>query len=234
MAFAEYSLTQRWDDGHRAGAGALNAVLVAVAVLPMAWRRTYPRLALIGMVAATGLPGLVVDHDYLFWAGFLPILLMVHTTARLDDGAVGAGAWLAAPILLALEGVTSADLRTLNEVAFGMTAFVTAWAIGRGLNRLDRQERELSTALAQLEEQRPMREAAAVGEERTRIAGEMHDVVTHAVSLMTLQVGAARLEVETAGPSALAAGQLRAAEHAGRDALDQLRRSLTVLRGAGP
>ena len=43
----------------------------------------------------------------------------------------------------------------------------------------------------------------------------MHDVVAHAVSLMVLQVGAARLEVETGGGPAAVASQLRAAEAAG-------------------
>jgi signal transduction histidine kinase len=229
-AFAEYAIHQPWDDGHRAGSIALNAPLVALAVLPLALRRTAPAAGLIAMTACLGVPSLVVAHDILFWAGFLPLLLMVYSAARRDDGPVGAGAWLVGPVLFALEVVHVPELRTLNELGFDVIAILTAWGVGRGMHRLDVQERELSEALVELERQRAAREAWAVEEERTRLAGEMHDVVAHAVSLMVLQVGAARLEVETAGRAPGAAGQLRAAEGAGREALDQLRRSLSALR----
>jgi signal transduction histidine kinase len=229
-AFAEYAIHQPWDDGHRAGPLALNVPLVALAVLPLALRRTAPAIGLVAMTACLGLPSLVVAHDMLFWAGFLPLLLMVYSAARRDEGPVGALAWLVGPALFGLEVMHVPELRTLNELGFDLLATLTAWGVGRGMRRLDVQERELSQALVELEQQRAAREARAVGEERTRLAGEMHDVVAHAVSLMVLQVGAARLEVETAGGSPGAAGQLRAAESAGREALDQLRRSLSALR----
>jgi signal transduction histidine kinase len=229
-AFAEYAIHQPWDDGHRAGSIALNAPLVALAVLPLALRRTAPALGLVLMVACLGVPSIVVAHDILFWTGFLPLLLMVYTAARRDDGPAGALAWSVGPVLFALEVAHVPELRTLNELGFDMVAILTTWGIGRGVRRLDVQERDLSRALVQLEQQRAARESRAVGEERTRMAGEMHDVVAHAVSLMVLQVGAARLEVETAGGAPGAAGHLRAAEGAGRAALDQLRRSLSTLR----
>ena len=123
------------------------------------------------------------------------------------------------------------ELLSLSEVAFCLAGSLAAWGVGRVIRRLDRQEVALSAALEELVARQAASAAAAIEDERTRIAGEMHDVVAHAVSLMVLQVGAARLEVETDGRSIRAASQLRAAESAGRDALDQLRRSMTVLRG---
>jgi signal transduction histidine kinase len=231
-AFDLYAITRPWDDGHRAGSVGLNAPLVVLVVLPLAWRRTQPALALGLMLTLLGLPALVVDHDYLFWGGFLPLLLVVYTVARRDDGLVGACAWLVGPLLYGLEAIHARDLRSLDQLAFGLAAFLASWVVGRGMHRLDRQEHELSRALGELEAQRSARERSAVAGERTRIAGEMHDVVAHAVSLMVLQVGAARLEVETsAGPEPVSR-HLRAAESAGRDALDQLRRSLASLRRA--
>jgi signal transduction histidine kinase len=66
----------------------------------------------------------------------------------------------------------------------------------------------------------------ARAEERARLAGEMHDVVTHRVSLMVLQAGALRM---TAADEATrqAAEELRAA---GCQALDELRDLVGILR----
>ncbi len=67
----------------------------------------------------------------------------------------------------------------------------------------------------------------ARGEERARMAAEMHDVVTHRVSLMVLQAGA--MEVTATDPATRsAAGSLRAA---GVQALDELREIVGVFGG---
>jgi signal transduction histidine kinase len=236
--FDQYAIRQPWDDGHRDGPVALNAPLVALAILPLALRRTRPVLGLALMVVAMGVPGLFVAHDYLFWGGFVPLVLMVYSVARADGGMAGRCAWITPFVLLPFEGWREPELRSPSEILFATTICAAAWVIGRVVHRLDAQERELSAALQELAGQRPGREAAAVLDERSRIAGEMHDVVAHAVSLMVLQVGAARFEVEASGSAGtateLAAVALRAAETAGRGALDDLRRSLVVVRGAPP
>ena len=70
----------------------------------------------------------------------------------------------------------------------------------------------------------------AVAEERVRIARELHDIVAHGVSLMTIQIAAAR-RVAARQPEA-ADQALAAAEEAGRQSLDELRSLLAVLRSA--
>jgi signal transduction histidine kinase len=70
----------------------------------------------------------------------------------------------------------------------------------------------------------------AVAEERVRIARELHDIVAHSVSLMTIQITAAR-RVHRRQPEA-ADEALLAAEHTGRRALSELRNMLSMLRGA--
>jgi signal transduction histidine kinase len=66
----------------------------------------------------------------------------------------------------------------------------------------------------------------ARAEERARLAGEMHDVVTHRVSLMVLQAGALRMTAPD-GATREAAEELRAA---GVQALDELRDLVGILR----
>jgi signal transduction histidine kinase len=124
-----------------------------------------------------------------------------------------------------VEGVTAA------EIGFGFAVMVVLWYIGRRL-RL-RAERAAQLELEQAAEAR-----RAVAEERTRIARELHDVVAHRVSLMTVQAGAAKTVAADDLEGAVQA--MEAVEEAGRQALSELRHLLDVLRpeaeldGLGP
>jgi signal transduction histidine kinase len=78
------------------------------------------------------------------------------------------------------------------------------------------------------ERERHLLAEQARAEERARLAGEMHDVVTHRVSLMVLQAGALRMTAPDE-PTRQAAEELRAA---GCQALDELRDLVGILRTA--
>ena len=81
---------------------------------------------------------------------------------------------------------------------------------------------------AQLEREHAAEARRAVAEERTRIARELHDVVAHRVSVMTVQAGAAKTVAANDPEGALRA--MEAVEQAGRQALGELRHLLGVLR----
>lgn len=80
---------------------------------------------------------------------------------------------------------------------------------------------------AVLAEQREALAVAAVAGERARIVHELHDVVAHGVSMMTLGVGAGRMIMEK--DPARARETLRVAEESGRQVLLELQRMLSLL-----
>jgi signal transduction histidine kinase len=95
--------------------------------------------------------------------------------------------------------------------------------------RADGLERELSL-LSLLAEKAGERVERARMEERTRIAREMHDVVAHRVSLMVVHAAALRSVVLSDPQRAVHSAELLG--DMGRQALDELRQILGVLRNA--
>jgi len=97
--------------------------------------------------------------------------------------------------------------------------------------QLYRTRRAFARALEErgwlLERERETAAQGAVDAERARIARELHDIVSHNVSVMVVQAGAARQVIDADAGEATAA--LRAVESAGRDTMTELRHLLGVL-----
>ena len=96
------------------------------------------------------------------------------------------------------------------------------------LQRRSRRATALEERAVRLEREREQDARAAVAEERRRIARDLHDVVAHSVSVMTVQAGAARLLLDEEPERARA--PLLAVEETGRQALAEMRRLLGILR----
>jgi signal transduction histidine kinase len=109
----------------------------------------------------------------------------------------------------------------LFGIAFPVAAGLSYGARTRLMLRLRERAQELET-------DRERRANDAVAAERRRIAGELHDVVTHSVSVMVVQAAAARRLVPTDPDRAREA--MEAIERTGREALNEMRRLLGVLR----
>ncbi|PAZ13468.1 histidine kinase [Streptomyces sp. SA15] len=201
---------------------ALLLSMVAGATLYV--RRTRP-VAVAYVVLAMWAPTLGSSYSTL---GVLVIVALYSVGRHADDQRWGPLAVVAAVAGLVIDGLL---LNTPSGDLFGALVMSGAWYLGRRL-RL-RAERK-----ARLVEDRAAEARRIVTEERTHIARELHDVVAHRVSMMTVQAGAARMVAAEDPQGALEA--MAAVEEAGRQALDELRHLLGVLRpdserdGLGP
>jgi signal transduction histidine kinase len=110
----------------------------------------------------------------------------------------------------------------------GLFGIIFPVAAGVSYGARTRLTQRLRERAIELEAGRERRARDAVAAERRRIAGELHDVVTHSVSVMVVQAAAARRLVPTDPDRAREA--MEAIERTGREALNEMRRLLGVLR----
>lgn len=107
-------------------------------------------------------------------------------------------------------------------------AVAGAWAVGLAIRRRRVYTRELEARANRLERTREAEVRAALAEERARIARELHDVVAHHVSVMTVQAAGARRSLRRDPERSEQA--LSAIETTGRSAMIDMRRIVGVLR----
>ena len=120
---------------------------------------------------------------------------------------------------------------SVDQLVFIPVDFAVAWVAGLAVRARVEQAEVAESHATQAEQERDAATRVAVAEERARIARELHDIVAHAVSVMVLQVGAVRHQL----PDAMAEDRdaLRSVEQAGRGALAEMRRLLSVMRRDG-
>jgi signal transduction histidine kinase len=119
-----------------------------------------------------------------------------------------------------------------DDFLFPLVVFGGAWVAGR----LVRQRQLYADAVEQrataLEREREANARAVAAEERARIARELHDLLSHSVSVMVVQAAAERSALGT--DRAAPAEALAAIERTGRQALAEMRRLFTLLRVGAP
>ncbi|MEV0269495.1 histidine kinase [Hamadaea sp. NPDC050747] len=193
---------------------ALAVVVIALESLPLALRRRWPGLSLALVSLGFAADQLLRFHTVAGTA--LPIALLstaLHLGRRWRETVV---VGTVAYALLAVE----LDRRGSGEGVSGFTTFYLALAIAWGIGAWLRLSRA-----AEAESRRHLAEATRAAE-RTRIARELHDVVTHHVTAMVVQAEAARYL--TAAPERLDQ-TLAAVSGTGRRAITDLRHLLDLL-----
>jgi signal transduction histidine kinase len=199
-----------------------SAFYLAFDALVFLWRRA-PVQALLAM-GPIGIVQTWVGGTTSFFAGFLAVIFVLFGAAgRLRIRRTAACAAYVLVVLIVIIGVAD-DLQYVSELPFSTVIILIAVSLGTTMQRRSSQAR---TAIARADELEAERERV-LEEERARIARELHDVIAHSVSVMIVQAGAARLTLN--GEAHRATESLLSVERAGRQALDEMRRLLGMLR----
>jgi signal transduction histidine kinase len=198
-------------------------------VRPMTWQWYVPFLVLL-LVSSSFLVWLQPDGPAVI--GFLGALVMVQL-GRVIPSRLGTVLLFAICLAMLVTAVlTSGEhdhsrwlgivVSVLPLIAFFFAASLFAWN-----RRVAEQTEDL---LVRLEETRGAELRAAALAERQRLARDMHDVLAHTLSGLTLQLEGARLMAQVAGDSRVAGAVERAHELA-KNGLAEARQAISMLRG---
>ncbi|HEY3509655.1 MAG TPA: sensor histidine kinase [Kribbella sp.] len=201
---------------------AFMVVLLLIAALSLFWRSTRPVPVLWVIVGATLAYML---REYPWGPVVIPFVIAVFTTIRLGHRIAG---W-AGLISLYVGHVGGRMILGLNQDGIYQVLLVGACFCVLGfLAELFRAHRDRVTAAARTRKEEELRRA---GEERLRIAQELHDVVAHHISLINVQASTALHLVDRQPEQAAPA--LSAIKDASREALVELRSIVGILRQSG-
>ncbi|MFI9464000.1 sensor histidine kinase [Streptomyces xiamenensis] len=192
------------DDGIRPAAGALAALTVA----PVALRRVAPVATMTVIMAAELAYSVLGYGDFPnAGAGLLVAMFTVATLCPRTTAAVLCGAMATLTVVVYETAVTPP---AWSEVMQAVLVTIVAWMLGRATRSWAREA------------------GRAAARERARIARELHDVVAHHMSVVSLQAGLAGYVMDNDAPTARKA--IATVGDSSREALTELRRLLDVLR----
>jgi signal transduction histidine kinase len=203
----------------------LGPLLVALTAAPLALRRVFPLTAFWAIMAAI-VAAYYGDNTHATLVTFLTVAFaaysaVVHSRYR---GAALLSMPLVTVLLIALFADTAPPIPAR---ATPLLIFIPIMIVGDAVHRWARRAGDSGARLRQAQAEHEAATRRALARERARLASEMHDVVTHNVSMMVVQAGAAR-RVLSAHP-AEATKALRAVESSGRTAMTELRHLLGLL-----
>jgi signal transduction histidine kinase len=225
IAAAAASLAITVTSGH-GQAASVNLPVAAllfgvITTAPLALRRVFP-LAVFWVVLA----GIVFGSQYSNLITFLAVVLsaysaVVHSRFR---GAALISVPLAALLVTAVFPDTTPPLPGRLGALF---VLIPVLLVGNAMHLWRRRAGDSQTRLQRIEAEHEAATIRALAAERAHIAGELHDVVTHNVSVMVVQAGAARRVLAASPADATAA--LLAVEASGRAAMVELQHLLGLL-----
>jgi signal transduction histidine kinase len=210
---------------HRQGPHWVEALLFVTTSLFLVFRRVSP-LGCMAAITAVSAVEFALAGSPEGQGVATAAMVAAYSVARYRPRRSWWGLVLVAVFWVAWAGFDPMNTRPAQYAQSGvwMMEIVIPWLVG-ALVRSQAQN------LEQRRVSREQRSARAVAEERNRIARELHDVIGHSVSVMTVQASAVRRRLTP--DQAVEREALETVERVGREALGEMRRMVGVLREAG-
>ena len=203
----------------------LSLVLLVLTTLPLIARRRWPLAVFAICFGATFAHAALAREALSTTLGFL---IALYTVGEYRDRRVSGLAAIVTAVsvgtLIAVRAPLPAGLSGLVQTEL---AILAAWVLGIWARDRRRQLETAEVRAGRLEDEREELDRRAVAEERERIARELHDVVTHHVSVIVIQAGAAERALDKRPADAREA--IKAIDSTARQALADMRRMLGIL-----
>ncbi|MFG1925117.1 sensor histidine kinase [Cryptosporangium sp. NPDC048952] len=198
----------------------LTLALAVLTAAPIVLRQVAP-VATLSVVLAAQL-ALSVLSGFSYPEGGFAVVIAAFTVAtqcspRVAGVMFGVTFTVVVGTVVAMAGHSLPQPVLWSELLKGFVGIVVAGALGVSVKRRAEQTERLAA-----------RAERAAANERVRIARELHDVVAHHMSVISLQAGVSRYLLDTDRPAARTA--LATVEEASHEALSEMRRLLEVLR----
>jgi signal transduction histidine kinase len=201
-----------------------HVLVTGLAMSSLAWRRRFPILVAVLVISSN-----VVTNPQGEFSVLLSLVLVSFTVgAETEPPRSYVG--LAAVLVPFMAAMIRAGL-VPSDIAAAMVFLVGPWAVGTLVRQRSAHAAEALSRAERLEREQELQATLAAAAERTRIARELHDIVSHSISVVTIQTQAVRRRL---GPEhAAEAADLAAVEATAREALAEMRRLFGVLRADG-
>lgn len=205
---------------------AVLAVAYGIGTVAAAWHRIAPLTAvtvcITAMAVVPGALGVDPAASFGWMVTVLGVIVSAGYHSRRPFLALAIAMALVALSILLQKGLVVAD------IAYAWLLIAGAWLAGRAISSGALRARLSEERARRAEQEAHWRAAAAVTDERLRIARELHDLTAHSISVMTLHASGVRRLLQPDQVQERAA--LEAVERTGRESLAEMHRLLGVLR----
>lgn len=218
-------------EGVSRGPGWFLPLSVALMAIPLLFVKKFPFAAPVATVLLADAISIATTGRAII-DGFVAIFLLnlaAWQLGRLDRRSSVTGLVLLLATVLVVD--SQGDQMTVPTIVFPMIFFSMFWTASVFVTSRERHAREAEERARTLAFEQETASERAVAEERQRIARELHDVIAHSVSVMTVQAGAVRRLLLPEQERERQA--LETVEATGREALTEMRRLVGLLREQG-
>jgi signal transduction histidine kinase len=207
-----------------AGWDLVRYVAILVACLPLPWRRWHPMRVLyvvapaVVVLVALGTPGPTL----------LPAAAVIYSIATTSQRRTSVKAMLGVVVGVAIGAMVASGGPAWATVLSSPPLVIVGWLAGENTRARRSYAQGLVARAEERERERADRALRAIVDERLRIARDLHDIVAHAMSVIAVRSGVARVVLDTQPDEAREA--LGIIETTSKRALNEMRLLVGVLR----